>query len=508
MNASVTSGHRKVSLSKLRENAAKVASGLHSLGLKEGCSIAIMMRNDLPYLEAMLGAAHLGVYAASVNWHLKGEEAAYILNDCEAKVLVVHADFLPELQGHLPPDITVLRVDTPDEIQRAYNVDRTLSQEHADTLEWHSWRDQFSPHTTPPLTGIRNSIIYTSGTTGTPKGIYRNLSDAKSIGDLQQVMASAYGIKSGITAAMTGPLYHSATNGYASQVLRLNNNLILLPRFDEEELLQTIETHRITHMHMVPTMFVRLLKLPERIRSKYDLSSLEYIVHGAAPCPVEIKKRMIEWWGPIIHEYYGSSEAGLITSITSEDWLQRPGSVGKALADTNLKICDDDGAVLQAGEVGEIFIDINKARDFSYRGKPELREEISMGSYISNGDVGYLDEEGFLHICDRKKDMIISGGVNIYPAEIEDVLSTHPAIKDCAVFGIPHEEYGESIAVAIESVSDITAAEVKEYVRSRLASYKTPKVVSFHETLPREDSGKIFKRKLRDKYWENSQRTI
>jgi long-chain acyl-CoA synthetase len=508
MNATVIAGQQRVSINNLRNNAAKVAAGLRSLGLKQGCSIAIMMRNDLPYLEAMLGAAQLGVYAASINWHLKGEEAAFILNDCNAKVLVVHADFVPELQGHLPPDITVVRVDTPPEIQQAYNIDSELCHQHADTLEWYHWRDQFTPLTDEPPAGVRNSIIYTSGTTGTPKGIRRCSATAKSIEDFQRVTASAYGIKSGIKAAMTGPLYHSATNGYALQVLRFSNDLVLLPRFDEQELLQTIETHRITHMHMVPTMFIRLLKLPEAVRTRYDLSSLEYVVHGAAPCPVDVKRQMIEWWGPVIHEYYGSSEAGLMTSINSADWLQRPGSVGQSLSDTHLKILDNNGDELAAGDVGEIFVEINEARDFTYHGNHQLRQSISKGNYISNGDVGYLDDEGFLHICDRKKDMIISGGVNIYPSEIEDVLATHPAIKDSAVFGIPHEEYGESIAAAIETVSDISEAEVKAFVRSRLANYKTPKVVSFHDALPREDSGKIFKRKLRDKYWQNTQRAI
>jgi len=512
MNSVISAGQSSISLIELRTRAAKFASGLHSLGLEQGSSIAIMMRNDIPYLEAMLGGAHLGVYAASINWHLRGEEVAFILNDCKAKVLVVHEDLVAELQGHLPANILLLYVETTDEIREAYKIPASSPQAceslHKNSYEWNAWRDRFSPRTTTLPKGIRNSIIYTSGTTGTPKGIRRQLTDENAINELQEITAQAYGLKPGIRVAMTGPLYHSATNAYTSQTLRLENDLILLPRFNEEELLQTIEKYRITHMHMVPTMFVRLLQLPEDVRKQYDLSSLECVVHGAAPCPAEVKKKMIEWWGPIIQEYYGSSEAGLITSISSADWLTHPGSVGKSLADTALKICTDGGLELPANEVGEIFIHISKARDFTYHEKPELREEIAMESYITNGDIGYLDDDGFLYICDRKKDMIISGGVNIYPAEIEGVLSSHPAVKDCAVFGIPNEEYGESIAVALETVAEISEEEVKAYIKSRLASYKVPRVVSFHQSLPREDSGKIFKRKIRDEYWQESQRSI
>jgi long-chain acyl-CoA synthetase len=305
-------------------------------------------------------------------------------------------------------------------------------------------------------------------------------------------------------------MYHSAPSAYGRLAFQLGCNILLLPRFDPEGLLQAIEQHRLSHMHVVPTMFTRLLKLPQEVRTRYDVSSLEFVIHGAAPCPPEIKRRMIEWWGPVIHEYYGSTEAGIVTVVDSEQWLARPGTVGRPMPGTRVAVYDEQGETVPTGQSGEIYMTLNTLTDFTYHNADEKRREISRGDMVTNGDVGYLDAEGYLFLNDRKRDMVISGGVNIYPAEIEAVLHDMPGVHDCAVFGIPDDEFGEALAAAVQPSAgvDLEADAVRGYLREHLAGYKVPRVVTFHETLPREDTGKIFKRRLREPYWEKAGRKI
>ncbi len=291
---------------------------------------------------------------------------------------------------------------------------------------------------------------------------------------------------------------------------RLGAQLWLQPRFDAEQLLQWIERYQLEGLHMVPIMFVRLLKLPEEVKRKYDLSSLKHIVHAGAPCPPEVKKAMIEWWGPIIHEYYGATESSAVVHSTSNDWLENPGTVGQPHDQCTIKIFDKSGAELPAGEIGEVYMRNFNVPDFTYNNMDAKRAEIGRGDLLTAGDVGYLNERGFLFLCDRSKDMIISGGVNIYPAEIESVLHSMPQVLDCAVFGIPDDEYGEAVAAVVEPRPgmNLTAADVRDFLRPRIAGYKMPKLVDFKRDLPREDSGKIFKRKLREPYWESAGRRI
>jgi long-chain acyl-CoA synthetase len=309
---------------------------------------------------------------------------------------------------------------------------------------------------------------------------------------------------------VTGPMYHAAPNVYGLWAAKSGGFCILQPRFDPEELLRMIEQYRITHLHMVPTMFVRLLKLSDETRSKYDLSSLQFVVHAAAPCAPDVKRRMIEWWGPVINEYYGSSETGCVVFHTSEEALRKPGTVGRPIMGGIVRIYDEDGNELGPNQVGEIYLRIREFPDFTYNGLHEMRLEIERDGLVTAGDVGYLDEDGYLFLCDRKKDMVISGGVNIYPAEIEAALISMPGVHDCAVFGIPDPEYGESLCAYLEPEpgAGLNADEVRRFLTSRLARYKVPKVVEFHSELPREDSGKIFKRKLRAPYWEKAGRQI
>ena len=279
---------------------------------------------------------------------------------------------------------------------------------------------------------------------------------------------------------------------------------VLMPRFDPEELLQLIEKHKTTHLQTVPTMFIRMLKLPEEQRAKYDTSSLEFVVHAAAPCPPDVKQQMIDWWGPIINEYYGATEVGSVSFLTAEQWLNHRGSVGKAMANCEIVILDDDGNRLGAHEIGDVYCRNLGGPDFTYHLDDAKRQKAEAQGLISVGDIGYLDEDGFLYLCDRRNDMVISGGVNIYPAEIEACLVSHPAIADCAVFGVPDEDFGESLCacVQIESGHSMAEDDVRAHVREFMASYKVPKIVDIRKDLPREDSGKIFKRKLREPYWE------
>jgi len=304
-------------------------------------------------------------------------------------------------------------------------------------------------------------------------------------------------------------MYHSAPNAYGLGGARNGAAIFLESRFDAEELLQIIDEHKITHMHVVPTMFVRLLRLPEDVRAKYDVSSLVHVVHGAAPCPPEAKRQMIEWWGPVIYEYYGSTENGLVTVVTPEMAISKHGTVGKPIADNQIRILDDDKNDLPAGEIGEVYIWRPNRTDFTYHKREDARREMDVDGFLTNGDMGWLDEDGCLFLADRKNDMVISGGVNIYPAEIEKVLVGMPGVKDCAVFGIPNAEFGEALAAHIELADPAIGPEdVKRFLTEHVAKYKIPREIVFADSLPREDSGKIFKRKLREPYWAGMPRRI
>ena len=355
-------------------------------------------------------------------------------------------------------------------------------------------------------------MIYTSGTTGNPKGVRRSDMGPAAAQLVAAMVRDVFGIALDrvVRTVITGPLYHSAPNAYGLYAVRMGGLAVLQPRFGAEELLRLIEQYRITHLHMVPTMFLRLLRLPQEVKRRYDLSSLEWVVHGAAPCPADVKQAMIEWWGPVIYEYYGATETGIATFHTSEEALRKPGTVGRPPPGGTVRIYGADGRVLPTGEVGEIYLWLEGFPDFTYHGQDEKRREIGRDGLVTLGDVGYLDEDGYLFICDRARDMVISGGVNIYPAEIEAALLAMPGVRDCAVFGIPDEEYGEKLCAHIEpdSAARLDAAEVEAFLRGRLADFKVPRSIAFEATLPREDSGKIMKRTLREPYWVNAGRRI
>jgi len=314
----------------------------------------------------------------------------------------------------------------------------------------------------------------------------------------------------GIRTVIPAPMYHAAPNTYSIFAVQQSAFVVLMPSFDAEELLRIIDQYKITHFQAVPTMFVRLLKLPEAVRRKYDVSSLKYVIHAAAPCPPEIKRAMIAWWGSIIWEYYGSTEMSAVTLCSAEDALRFPGTVGKVVPEATIKILDEQGRECPRGTPGQVFGRLHATTDFTYQNDPDKRRRIEREGLITSGDIGYLNNENFLFLCDRANDMIISGGVNIYPAEIESVLINCPGVHDCAVFGIPHADFGESVMAVIEPQSGVQLNEdaIRAYLRERVADYKVPRVIEFRTGLPREDSGKLFKRKLREPYWQGVGRKI
>jgi len=501
----IISGERQIGYDEIQARIRRAASGLRGLGLAEGAPVAMMLRNDFALFEVVAASAALGSPVVPINWHLKAEEVRYILTDSGAKILVCHADLLPQIRAGLPADVRLLVVTTPPELAATFATAPDLSEVPAGLTDWDRWRDDHREMQEPPRRAA--AMIYTSGTTGMPKGVRRRPMRPEQAAASERMGTIAYGIKphEDQVVLINGPMYHSAPHSYGMLAFRSGCTIVLQARFDAEELLALIERHRVTHIHMVPTMFVRLLRLPDAVRQRYDLSSLRFVVHGAAPCPPDIKRAMIAWWGSLINEYFGSTETGIPVWHSAEEALRKPGTVGRVIEGGIVKIFREDGSLCGAGDIGEIYMRQTAVPDFDYHGKAEARAEAGRDGLISVGDVGYLDADGYLFLCDRKRDMVISGGVNIYPAEIENVLIGMPGVRDCAVFGIPDAEFGERLCAFVEPEPDsgISAAAVQSFLRERLANFKVPKNVEFRDVLPREPTGKIFKRKLREPYWAN-----
>jgi long-chain acyl-CoA synthetase len=511
----VWSGERAMASAEIERRIRQAASGFEALGVTAGDGVALYLRNDYPFFEASLGASTVGAYPVALNWHATAAEAEYLLQDSAAKVLVIHADLLGAIREAIPPSVRVLVVPVPAEIQRAYGLTIDQCRVAADAVNWETWREDFSDRARPP-SPMPSTIIYTSGTTGRPKGVKRAMASAEQTAVRARMLAQSYGFtdyleRGGeITTAVVGPIYHSAPNAHANFCFRHGANVVLMPRFDPEELLRQIEQRRITHLNMVPIMFNRLLKLPAEVRARYDLSSLKFVAHAAAPVAPAIKRAMIDWWGPVICEYYGSTEMGNVTFCTATEWLAHPGTVGRPMPGAVVKVIDADGRELPPREIGEVIGRMAGSVDFTYQNDEEKRRRMEKQGLVTPGDVGYFDEDGYLYLCDRATDMIISGGVNIYPAEIEAELHKMPEIADCAVFGIPDDEFGEAVCAYVQPQPGVDLAEtdVRAFLRQQIAGYKMPRVWEFVADLPREDSGKIFKRKLRAPYWENAGRNI
>lgn len=489
----VLAGERKLSQTCLLERAARVAQALRLKGLVEGDSIAVILRNDIAFLEAMLGAGMIGVYVAPVNWHATAAEAMHILSDSGARLVAIHADLMDKFGPGIPNDVYVIQVSTPSEVAEAYDVPPAVA-----TLEnWDKWRDAHQPYNGQPA-APRSNIIYTSGTTGAPKGVVREPAVGSMADRVRDVISLAYGIAPGrvIRTVVTGPMYHSVPNVYALHAVRTPGALVILqPRFDAEGLLAMIEQYRLTHLHLVPTMMVRLLKLPHKIRARYDISSLQHVVHGAAPCPPELRAAMIDWFGPVIGEYYGASETGPGIVLPPNEAPEHPGSVGRPTPWTRLEIVNKRGKPCATGEIGEIYLKIDNYPSFEYRNLPGEADRVRRGDLVSAGDLGFIDAQGYLHLRDRKTDMIISGGVNIYPSDVEAALLNIPGVRDAAVLGLPDPEYGEMVAACV--ATDLNEQALREALSGLLARFKIPRRFHIMDALPREDSGKIRKKVIR-----------
>ena len=479
----------------LLSRARRAASGLETLGVGPGTSVALILRNGFEFVEASLAVRLLGAYAVPINWHWSAGEVEVVLADCKPVVVIAEADLADRHRAALSA-CTTLRVGH--------------SEGTDPNMEWTRFLSAHSTREGPPVSAPP-SMIYTSGTTGKPKGVRRvPFTGAQADALRDHVDKNVLGIVPGIRTVIPAPLYHSAPNTYALTAAIRKGLVVLMPRFDPEELLRLVEVHRIDRLQLVPTHFSRLLALPDEVRQQYDVSSLRWVVHAAAPCPPEVKRRMIDWWGPIIHEFYGSTETGPITACDSEEWLRHPGTVGRPLRGATIRVLDSNRCDVPHGTPGEIFARLDDYGDFTYHEDPDKRASAEVDGLISVGDIGYLDNDGYLFLKDRKADVVISGGVNIYPAEIEAALSSLSGVRDSAVFGIPDEEFGEALAVLIEPEPGATLSEdeVRSYLSARIAGYKLPRVVEFRDSLPREDTGKILKRRLREPYWAGTGRSI
>ncbi|WP_310448813.1 AMP-binding protein [Sulfuritalea sp.] len=492
MTATLVCGTLERAGAEIDRRAARLAGALARLGVEDGGTVAVMLKNHPAYVDIIQGCRIAGAYYCQINWHFKRDEAGFILNDCGANVLFIQPELLAAIAGAIPAEVQVIVID-PD---------------HA-AGEYESWLAAQAPYAGAPRTP-RGHMAYTSGTTGRPKGVRRLPPTPQQQALAAQVVKDALGIYPSVRSLVSAPLYHSAPSSFAQQSLLQGSLFVLEEKFDAEATLALIARHRIDTVYLVPTMYVRLLRLPAEVRSRYDLSSLKFVASTGSPCAPEVKRAMIEWLGPVIYEAYASSETGYITVMPPQDAARKPGSAGRAVGRAEIRIFDDNGHTLPNGEIGTIYAHQPAYSDFSYHGNDAARRAIEREGLISVGDMGYLDADGFLYVCDRAADMVISGGVNIYPAEIEHVLITLPGIIDCAVVGIPDDEFGESLAaqVVAEAGATLDAEAIRMALSERIAGYKVPRRIDIVDALPRDDNGKVQKRKIRDVYWGGRSRRI
>jgi long-chain acyl-CoA synthetase len=459
---------RAITAGALAAAAERIAAGLRARGCRPGDAVAAVLPNSAGFMALYLAATQSGLYLVPINTHLARPEIDYIVADCGARVVVDRVDALDGLDG---------------------------------------------PEPAPRRAGA--VMTYTSGTTGRPKGVRRPLVDEPPgpAADRLALFLSLFGIAPGSAGVhlVVAPLYHTAVLSFAGNHLHLGHTVVLMDKWTPEGMLERIARHRVTATHMVPTHFRRLLALPDEVRARHDRSSLRQVIHSAAPCPIDVKRRMLDWWGPVILEYYAASEGGG-TLATAADWLARPGTVGRAWPFSRLRVVRDDGSECAPGEVGTVYMSMGGLR-FEYHGDRAKTAASWAGDFFTVGDAGYLDGDGFLFLCDRKSELIISGGVNVYPAEVEAALGAHPAVADVAVFGIPDDDWGEQVKAVVEPAAGAEpgpalAEALLGHCRERLAGFKLPRSIDFVDELPRDPNGKLYKRKLRDPYWRGRDRAI
>lgn len=479
---------------ELLAQANALVHGLRSLGFEPGDNVAMMLQNSHEVLALFMAVAQAGFYLTPVNWHLTAPEVAYILEDSAAKAFVISARFA---------DVARRASD-----EAGLAPERRFALGDAPGFRPFSALTDGQPTSTPEGRRTGTTMTYTSGTTGRPKGVRRTLHPVapELVSTQQALFLSLFGMMPGQPGVhiCVAPLYHTAVINFATNHLHLGHAVVVMGKWTPEGMLERIDRYGVTNTHMVPTMFSRLLKLPDAVKARYDVSSLTHVIHGAAPCPIDVKRAMLEWWGDCIYEYYAASEGGG-TLATPADWRAKPGTVGKPWPISRIRILDDDNQPVANGTPGTVWIKMGD-HTFKYHGDKDKTERAWNEGFFTVGDAGYVDDDGFLFLCDRKADMIIAGGVNIYPAEIEAVLVTHPSVGDVAVFGIPDEDLGEQVMAVVEPLDGVAGdealrAELLAWCEDQLAKYKRPRRIEFVDELPRDPNGKLYKRKLRDPYW-------
>ena len=485
---------KQVSFAEMEAGANRLARRFRRAGLVEGDTVAVLMENNEHLHTLMWAARRSGLYYAVINTHLTPPEAAYIVDNSGAKAVIGSRAMRKVCEGlaeHLPNGLPDLLMIADDDLDGWQYYPECVADDPG----------------TPIADEIEGDLLqYSSGTTGRPKGIRRELSHLPpaEMPNVLSALLMAIGITGDAVYISPAPLYHTAPCLWTMSAHAMGVTVVVMEKFDPEQTLAAIQRHHVTHGQFVPAMFVRMLKLPDSVRDSYDVSSLKRVVHAAAPCPVDIKKQMLDWWGPIVDEYYSSSEGAGVTFISADDWAKHPGSVGKPLLG-EAHILDENGDDVPAGQAGQVYFDMG-AVNFVYHNDPEkTAESRDRHGWVTVGDVGYLDEDGYLFLTDRKHHMIISGGVNIYPQEAENMLVTHPKVLDAAVFGIPDDDMGQAVKGVVQTLdpadaTDEFADELSTWLRERLAHYKCPRSISFEAQLPRTDAGKLYKQELIKKY--------
>ena len=483
------------SYAELNADCNRLVRFLRSRGIGDGDAIAILVPNRPAFVEAIYAGLRAGIRVTPINWHLVADEAAYIVRDCEAKALIADARFADVARAVVAAVPVATRLAVGGAIPGFDDYERSIARESGADID-------------DPVLG--SNMLYTSGTTGRPKGVYRK---SHPVDLLAGLLSSAKLRPDSDVALNTGPLYHAAPLRL-NLMLPLNQGVgvHLMDKWTPEETLDLIAAHHVTHTHLVPTMFHRLLAMPGAERRKRDTSSLRWLLHGAAPASVDSKRRMIEWLGPVLYEYYAGTEGGG-TLIDSHEWLARPGSVGRAPPGCRFSVRNDRGEELPAGESGRIYFFTASAHRFEYFKDPGKTDAAWDGEWFTMGDVGYFDADGYLYLSGRSAETIISGGVNIYPAEIDAVLQQHPAVYDVATVGAPSEEWGEEIVAVVQPSPDREAGpalveELRAFCREKIAAYKVPRRIDFVDALPRMETGKVQRRLIRDRYWQGRDRKI
>lgn len=512
MKSSIIAGEDALTAERFNALSDQLAQAIYASGVREGDVIAIFMRNRMQYLQLIQACKKLGIYYCPINWHFTADEVSFIVADSGAKILFTESDLILNVVHALKDSLPIICVNTarePSNVLSDVNI-----PEPSNVRDFEDWRAQHPPYA-GPVVSPRGHMAYTSGTTGRPKGVVRFAVPLDKLDAqqkfMQEVVIHALGLQAGCKALLPAPIYHSGPSIFTQVSLRVCETFVVMPRFDPEEVLKLIERHQIDVVYLVPIMYVRLLKLSPAIKNKYDLSSLKFVASTGSPCPPEIKRQMIDWFGPIIYETYASSEAGMITGISASEALRKPGSAGRPIGQGVIRILDHEGRLCPPNHPGKIYVHQPAYADFTYKNNPDARKKIERDGLITLGDIGYLDEEGYLFVCDRESDMVISGGVNIYPAEIENELMTHPDIADCGVVGVPDDEYGEKLLAFIQPANTshtMSTEKLMDWLKPKIAGYKIPREFRFQPELPRDDSGKIVKRKLRQPFWEKSQRNV